>query len=65
MQNFKFVYCYYKRITVASSVQQKKMNKIEIIHNILCDLLLTVVQISSTLINIKPNLCFVNMIKMN
>ena len=33
----------------------------QIIHNILCDLLLAV-QVSSTLINIKPKLCFINMI---
>ena len=34
----------------------------QIIHNILCDLLLTVVQVSSTLINTKPKLRFINMI---
>ena len=37
----------------------------QITHNILCDPLLTVVQVSSALINIKPNLCFINMIKMS
>ena len=36
----------------------------QIIHNILCDLLLTDVQVSSKLINIKPKLCFINMINM-
>ena len=56
--------CCYKRITLASSAQ-KKLNKLCLsIHNILCDLLLTVVQVSSTLINIKPNLCFINMMNM-
>ena len=35
------------------------------IYNILCDLLLTVVQVSSTLINIKPKLCFINTINMS
>ena len=52
--NFKFVSCYYKKNTVE-----------QIICNILCDLLLTVVQVSSALINIKPKLCFVNMINMS
>ena len=37
----------------------------QIIHNILCDLLLTGVQVSSTLINIKPKLCLINMINMS
>ena len=37
----------------------------QIIHNILCDLLLTGVQVSNTLINIKPKLCFINMINMS
>ena len=31
----------------------------------MCDLLLTVVQVSSILINIKPKLCFINMINMS
>ena len=37
----------------------------QIIQNILCDLLLTDVQVSSTLINIKPKLFFINMINMS
>ena len=35
------------------------------IHNILFGLLLIDVQVSSTLINIKPTLCFINMINMS
>ena len=56
-QSLKFVFFCYKRITLASSVQ-KKLSKPDLnmilksIHNILFDLLLTVVQVSSTLINI-------------
>ena len=34
----------------------------QIIHNILCVLLLNVVQVASTLINIKTKLCCINMI---
>ena len=66
MQSFKFVFCCYKRITLASSVQKKKNNKSCLrIHNILFDFLLTVVQVSSTFINIKPKLCFINKINMS
>ena len=45
---------------------RKKNNKSCLsIHNILFDFLLTVVQVSSTFINIKPKLCFINKINMS
>ena len=63
--NFRFVFCYYKTITVASSVQKKLNKSCLSIHNILCDLILTFVQVPSTLINIKPKLCFIEMVNMS
>ena len=59
----KFVFCCYKRITLASSVQKKLNKSYWNNQNILCDLLLTVVH--CTLINFKPKLCFINMIKLS
>ena len=45
---------------------EKKMNKSCLsIHNILFDLSLIDVQVSSTLISIKLTLCFINMINMS
>ena len=65
MQSLKFVFCCYKRITLASSVQTNLNKSCLSIHNILFDLLLIVVQVSRTLINIKPKLWFINMINMS
>ena len=62
--NFRFVFCCYNRSMVASSVQKKLNKSCRSTHNVLCDLLLTVVQVSSTLINIKPTICALHMINM-
>ena len=60
--NFRFVFCCYKKNYGGKFSAEKVEYICFSIHNILCDLLLTVVHISSTLINIKSKLCFINMI---
>ena len=63
MQNFKLFCLLLLQKNYGCKFSAEKVE--QMMHNILCHLSLTVVQVSSTLINIKPKLCFINMINMS